>query len=122
MFEGGCHCARVRFRVETDKRTVLDCNCSMCTMKGFLHLIVDAVELQLVQGHEGLRDYRFGTGVAKHLFCAHCGVHPYYVPRSHPEGYSVNFRCLDDQEHLRKQFEFRLFEGAQWEKNIHSIR
>lgn len=94
----------------------------MCTKKGFLHLIVDADEFRLLAGHDRLSEYRFGTGTARHLFCSSCGVHAYYVPRSHPDGFSVNFRCLDDQERLRDQFEIRAFAGSQWEENIHFIR
>jgi hypothetical protein len=122
MFQGGCHCGAIRFLVTTEKRVVLDCNCSMCTKKGFLHLIVEADEFQLLTGQDRLSEYRFGTGTARHLFCSTCGVHAHYVPRSHPDGFSVNFRCLDDQESLRDQFEFRAFAGTQWEENINSIR
>lgn len=95
-FQGGCHCGRVRFEVvaPTPLR-VLDCNCSVCRMTGFLHLIVPADRFRLLQGGDALTDYRFGTGTARHLFCAHCGVKSFYVPRSHPDGWSVNARCLD---------------------------
>lgn len=64
-------------------------------MTGFLHLIVPASRFRLVSGEEALTDYRFNTGAARHLFCSHCGVKSFYVPRSHPDGYSVNVRCLD---------------------------
>ena len=33
--------------------------------------------------------------MARHLFCRHCGVKSFYVPRSNPDGFSVNVRCLD---------------------------
>lgn len=122
MFEGGCHCGKVRFRVVTDKREVLDCNCSICTMKGLLHLIVEGHEFSLLRGQKSLSTYQFGTRAAQHLFCKHCGIHSFYVPRSHPDGYSVNFRCLDDFVALKDMFTFRGFEGADWEANVHSIR
>lgn len=64
-------------------------------MTGFLHLIVPASRFRLVSGEEALTDYRFNTGAARHLFCSHCGMKSFYVPRSHPDGYSVNVRCLD---------------------------
>lgn len=95
-FTGGCHCGRVRFEVDAvAPLRVLDCNCSICRMTGFLHLIVRADAFRLLRGDDALVDYRFGTGTARHLFCSHCGVKSYYVPRSHPDGYSVNARCLD---------------------------
>lgn len=93
---GGCHCGAVRFEVEAPARLrVLDCNCSLCRMTAFQHLIVPAARFRLLQGAEMLSEYRFNTGVARHLFCQRCGVKSFYVPRSHPDGYSVNARCLD---------------------------
>lgn len=94
---GGCHCGTVRFEVQTpDAIEVEDCNCSMCARTGFLHIIVPASRFRLMQGQEQITSYTFGTGTAKHLFCAKCGVKSFYVPRSNPDGFSVNLRCLDD--------------------------
>lgn len=93
---GGCHCRRVRFEVDAPAVVAaLDCNCSICRMTGSLHLIVPASRFRLVSGEDALTDYRFNTGAARHLFCRHCGVKSFYVPRSHPDGWSVNVRCLD---------------------------
>ena len=93
---GGCHCRRIRFEVDAPTTLdVLDCNCSICRMTGFLHLIVPASRFRLLAGSEDLTEYRFNTGIARHLFCRHCGVKSFYVPRSHPDGFSVNVRCLD---------------------------
>ena len=93
---GGCHCRRVRFEVDAPADIeVLDCNCSMCRMTGFLHLIVPAARFRLTAGEDALQEYRFNTGTARHLFCRHCGIKSVYVPRSHPDGFSVNLRCLD---------------------------
>jgi hypothetical protein len=94
---GGCHCGAVRFEVQTpDTIEVEDCNCSMCARTGFLHIIVPASRFRPLQGAEQLAAYTFNTGAAKHLFCAVCGVKSFYIPRSNPDGYSVNLRCLDD--------------------------
>ncbi|MEO6968002.1 MAG: GFA family protein [Rhodanobacteraceae bacterium] len=94
---GGCHCRRVRFEVDAPARPrVQECNCSICRMTGYLHLIVPAAHFRLLRGEQDLAEYRFNTGSARHLFCAHCGVKSFYVPRSHPHGYSVNLRCLDE--------------------------
>jgi len=93
---GGCHCGAVAFEVDAPARvTVSECNCSMCRMTGFLHLIVPRTRFRLLRGAEALSEYRFNTGAAQHLFCSHCGVKSFYVPRSNPDGYSVNLRCLD---------------------------
>lgn len=94
---GGCHCRRVRFEVQAPAQLeVLDCNCSICRMSGFLHLIVPAARFRLVSGADDLAEYTFNTGSARHLFCRHCGVKSFYVPRSHPDGFDVNARCLDE--------------------------
>ncbi len=93
---GGCHCERVRFEVMAPARiSVVDCNCSMCSKFGYLHLIVPKSRFRLLQGEDVLTTYTFNTGVARHIFCSVCGVKSFYVPRSHPDGYSVNARCLD---------------------------
>jgi hypothetical protein len=93
---GGCHCGAVAFEVDAPARvTVSDCNCSVCRMSGFLHLIVPRARFRLLRGEGELTDYRFNTGTARHLFCRRCGVKSFYVPRSNPDGYSVNLRCLD---------------------------
>lgn len=118
--EGGCHCAAVRFVVRTSSLTALDCNCSICRKKGFLHLIVAAEDLEVLSGEDSLTDYRFNTRTARHLFCSICGTHPYYVPRSHPDGYSVNVRCLD--EPWPDRFQITPFDGTKWEESIDDIR
>jgi hypothetical protein len=95
---GGCHCGAVRFEVEAAARvTVSDCSCSICRMSGYLHLIVPARRFRLLRGGESLTQYQFNTGTARHLFCRHCGVKSFYVPRSNPDGYSVNLRCIEPQ-------------------------
>lgn len=94
---GGCHCGAVRFEVlAPDAVEIDDCNCTMCARTGYLHLIVPASRFRLLSGASALTTYTFNTGVAKHLFCAVCGVKAFYIPRSNPDGYSVNLRCLDD--------------------------
>ena len=81
---GGCHCGRVRFEVEAPAAiTVTDCNCSVCTKTGYLHLIVPKSRFKLLQGEEFLTNYRFNTGAAQHLFCKVCGIKSSYAPRSH---------------------------------------
>jgi len=93
---GGCHCGAVAFEVDAPVRvTVSECNCSICHMSGYLHLIVPRARFRLLRGEASLSTYTFNTGVARHLFCRHCGVKSFYVPRSNPDGYSVNVRCLE---------------------------
>ena len=96
IHRGGCHCGRVRFEVEAPADiAALECNCSVCRMTGFLHLIVPAARFRLLAGADALNEYTFNTGAAKHRFCRHCGIKSFYIPRSHPDGVDVNVRCLD---------------------------
>src|SRR5215471_8583899 len=113
-YEGGCHCGAVRFRVTVDELRALDCNCSMCTKKGFVHLIVSKERFELVRGANALATYTFNTGVAKHTFCRTCGIHPFYTPRSHPDGVDVNVRCLDGD--ALAEFAVAPFDGKNWEE------
>jgi hypothetical protein len=93
---GGCHCGAVAFEVDAPAQvTVSECNCSICRMSGYLHLIVPQARFRLLRGADSLTTYTFNTGTARHLFCRHCGVKSFYVPRSNPDGYSVNVRCLE---------------------------
>ncbi len=111
--QGGCHCGRVRFRVTADLDRVTECNCSICAKKGFLHLIVPPEQFELISGKDELAVYEFNTGTAKHTFCKHCGIHPFYVPRSDPDKIDVNVRCIDNIE--LGAVAPKPFDGRNWE-------
>jgi hypothetical protein len=114
LHSGGCHCGRVRFEVTAPARIeVADCNCSICSKSGYLHLIVPAHHFKLLSGAEALTTYSFNTHAAKHLFCATCGVKSFYVPRSHPDGISVNARCIDTG--TIESMSIAPFDGRHWE-------
>ncbi len=118
---GGCHCGRVRFEVEAPARLrVAECNCSVCSRGGFLHLLVEKAGFRLLGGEAALTSYRFGTGAANHLFCSVCGIKSFYVPRSHPDGYSVNARCLDRE--TVEAIDVFPFDGVNWEANVDALR
>lgn len=114
---GGCHCGAVRFSARAPADIVATvCNCSICAMTGFVHLIVPAADFSLLHGADQLVAYTFNTGTAKHYFCKCCGVKSFYVPRSHPDGYSVNVRCLDRA--TVKSVMTEDFDGRHWEDAI----
>ena len=118
---GGCHCGRVRFEISAPaKITVAECNCSICSKAGYLHLIVQGDDFKLLSGGDALTSYTFNTGTAKHLFCSVCGVKSFYVPRSHPDGYSVNARCLDPG--TVEGMTVQPFNGQEWEKSVAGLR
>jgi len=113
--EGGCHCGAVRFAIAVEPPVeLLDCNCSICSKTGFLHLIVPHRRFELLSGQGDLASYRFGSGAAEHLFCRICGIKSFYQPRSHPDAWSVNFRCLDSDHGLEPAI--RAFDGRNWER------
>ena len=112
---GGCHCGRVRFEVVAPARLqVAECNCSICAKSGYLHLIVPADRFRLLAGSESLTTYSFNTKTAKHHFCSVCGIKSFYVPRSHPDGFSVNARCLDPG--TVEEMTITPFNGREWER------
>jgi len=112
--KGGCHCGAVRFTARLPEPPVpaLECNCSVCSMTGFLHLIVPHGDFTLESGADALTSYRFGSGTAEHLFCQTCGVKSFYQPRSHPDAWSVNAHCLDQPVAL----EIEQFDGKDWDR------
>ena len=112
--QGGCHCGKVRFKVTADLDRVTYCNCSMCSKKGFLHLIVPPEQFELLSGKDNLSTYEFNTRTAKHTFCKTCGIHAFYVPRSDPDKVDVNVRCIDDID--LSSLSIKTFDGWHWEE------
>lgn len=119
--QGGCHCGRVRFEVLAPAHLQLsECNCSMCSRLAYLHLIVPAERFKLLSGEDVLSTYTFNTGTAKHQFCSICGIKSFYVPRSHPDGFSINARCLDMS--TVSGTTVRPIDGRNWERQYPSGR
>ena len=115
IHQGSCHCGAVRFEVDAPADVIVyDCNCSMCRRSGYLHLEVPQSRFRLLSGEDSLTLYTFNTGVARHLFCKTCGIKSFYVPRSFPEGYSVNMNCLDRSGFSNVRVE--PFDGMNWEQ------
>jgi hypothetical protein len=118
---GGCHCGAVRFEVDAPARLLVhDCNCSICSMSGFHHLIVPSSRFRLLTGADALAEYTFNTGVARHLFCRRCGIKSFYVPRSNPDGFSVNARCLDPA--TIESLLVEPYDGQNWESSAGALR
>ena len=120
VFPGGCHCGAVRFEADVEPGAEAQaCNCSMCAKLGFIHLIVPESRFRLLQGEDNLTLYTFNTGVAQHYFCTTCGVKSFYRPRSNPDGWSVNLRCLDEPEAVGARI--TSFDGRDWESHAHEL-
>jgi len=117
---GGCHCGAVRFEAQLPARVeAQSCNCSMCNKLGFIHIIVPESRFRITASEDAITTYSFNTGVAKHTFCSVCGVKAFYRPRSNPDGWSVNARCLDDPSAL--DIEISAFDGKNWEAHAASL-
>jgi len=114
---GGCHCGRVRFEVSAPaKLQVLECNCSICSKAGYLHLVVPADRFKLLSGSEALTSYSFNIHTATHFFCSVCGIKSFYLPRADPFSRSINARCLDPGTVL--EMSISQFNGREWERAV----
>lgn len=119
VYQGSCHCQAITFEVNAPEiLEVDDCNCSICNKSGFLHLIVPLSKFTLLSGKSELTTYTFNTKVAKHTFCQHCGVKPFYTPRSNPDGIDINVNCLDTKP---VSMNITKFDGQNWENNASSL-
>lgn len=99
-YTGGCHCGAVRYEVEADLSSVIECNCSHCSKKGFLLSFTPASNFRLLSGQEALTEYRFNKKQIAHLFCKTCGVQS-FAAGAMPDGSevrAVNVRCLEGVE------------------------
>ncbi len=118
---GSCHCGAVRYEVDAPAELEVDeCNCSICSRSGYLHLIVPSDRFRLLQGENNLTTYSFDSHEAKHLFCKTCGIKSFYIPRSHPDGISINARCLESD--TITNIKITPFDGRNWEKNISELK
>ena len=121
IHKGGCHCGQVRFEVKSPTDIeVNECNCSVCCLTGYLHLIVRKDKFKLISGQEELSIYQFNTNVAKHFFCTNCGIKSFYIPRSNPDGYSVNARCLEPE--TVTSMTINPFDGRNWKNHADKLR
>ena len=113
-YEGGCHCGRVRFRVEADLSKVYACNCSICSRAGWRLTFVPAAKFELLAGADEQTDYQFGKKNSHHLFCRTCGVRSFSQGKGKDGGlsYAVNVRALDDVRREADKLPSDHFDGA----------
>lgn len=119
--KASCHCGAVKIVFEAPKSLeMLLCNCSICDVLGFQHVMVPKEDVSILSGKDQITTYTFGSHIAKHMFCHICGVKPLYQPRSHPENYSINFRCIQGGTlSISNTIEF---DGQNWEDNVKDIQ
>ncbi|KAK7428060.1 hypothetical protein QQZ08_005492 [Neonectria magnoliae] len=76
-YRGNCHCGAFVYEVNVPKiKTVGDCNCSICSKKGYLSLFpINRDAFKVIKGSEDdLTTYRFHAGKFDHKFCPTCAT------------------------------------------------
>ncbi len=96
-YMGGCHCGRIAFEVDTEIKQVIECNCSICSKRGYLLAFVPAAQVRLHTPESDLSTYTFNKHVIRHHFCPVCGAAPFGrgIDGNGNEMFAVNVRCLD---------------------------
>ena len=117
IYTGSCHCGKVTIEIDTEIERVTQCDCSICTKKGVLHVAVPDDGFRLLDGEAHLSLYQFGSGDAKHWFCSHCGIHTHGRPRNDPSRFTVNARCLDAHDEIMAKVAVRHFDGKNHPKD-----
>jgi hypothetical protein len=82
----------VAFEVEGQPQKLMECNCSICRPKGYLHWFLPEAQFQLSTPDPAMGTYEFRTHKLKHRFCLTCGVSPFVQG---PGTVAVNARCLE---------------------------
>mmetsp|Transcript_9485 Transcript_9485/g.28294 ORF Transcript_9485/g.28294 Transcript_9485/m.28294 type:complete len:162 (+) Transcript_9485:133-618(+) len=122
-----CHCGKVRGRFRANKEHVIawDCNCSDCSMRGNVHIIIPQEDFRVDMPENksyqaATTEYLWGTKTAKRRFCRTCGILPWYRPRSNPDGYAITLKCINwgDDEGKKPRIEIKTFDGQNWEEQF----
>jgi hypothetical protein len=119
-YRGSCHCGRVAYEVEGEIDRVIECNCSICSRKGYLHWYVTRDQFRLLTSWNDLATYRFQTLTAAHHFCPVCGVAAFYIPRSDPDLIDVNLRCVEGID--LGSLDIESFDGENWDEAERAFR
>jgi len=101
-YQGHCHCETVRFEVttDTDIKSGVRCNCSLCRRKGAVMVLVDQSQFKVVEGADSLAEYQWNTKLAHHYFCKHCGIYTHHQPRTAQDKIGFNAGCVDELDPL----------------------
>lgn len=126
-----CHCKRVRAKFICKSKVVAwECNCSDCSMRGNVHIIVPKEDLRITMpddNRESLEDattlYEWGTKTASRRFCKTCGILPFYKPRSNPDGVAITLKCIDwSSTSFKPTVELQKFDGINWEESFNASK
>jgi hypothetical protein len=98
LYNGSCHCGNIKIEAEGELTRAVQCNCSICSKKGYLLWFVPRDKMRLVTPDATLATYTFRTHRIQHHFCPTCGCAP-FGEGTGPAGENmaaINVRCLDD--------------------------
>ena len=101
-----CHCGSVELEVNTDLKTIKQCNCSICIRKNAKMCMVTKDSVQIIKGEESLNSYKFNTMIAEHFFCKTCGIYTHHYRRSDPNAAAINIGCIDEINSFDYEAEF----------------
>lgn len=97
-YEGSCHCGKIAYAVAGEIDAVLECNCSICSRKGYQLWFVSRANVDLRTLEDDMASYTFNTHKIRHMFCSTCGCSPFGFGTD-PDGNetaAINVRCLQD--------------------------
>jgi hypothetical protein len=106
-YRGGCKCGAVTFEADGEIETLMECNCSICRPKGYLHWFVPEASFRLKKGEDAMGSFLFNKRALNHRFCTTCGVSPFVQG---PGTVAVNARCLEGVD--IQGFKVQAFDGA----------
>jgi len=100
VFEGGCLCGRVRYKIEGTPRDQVRCHCRMCQQSAgapsLAWVTFARADLQFTQDKP--RYYR-SSAEATRGFCGHCGTQLVFQLQAAPDEVDVTCASMDDPEH-----------------------
>ena len=74
LYNGSCHCGTVKFQFRLkeplDTYKVIECNCSICSIKGYQLAFPKDGEINFLQGEHSLSRYVWGKKQLAHRFCS----------------------------------------------------
>ena len=119
VFEGGCQCGRVRYRVEDEPLAVAACHCTECqrqTGSAFgMSMVVPRDAFRLTSGE--LRTFTrkaYSGGTVVCAFCPECGTRITHAPSKMPKTLNVKPGTLDDTSWLTPALHVWLASKQSW--------
>jgi hypothetical protein len=97
-YTGSCHCGKIAYEVDAEMQEATECNCSICSRRGYLMWFLPGEKLRLKTPEGNMAHYTFNQHHIKHYFCPACGCAPFGMGKD-KQGktmVAVNLRCLQD--------------------------